>query len=37
VRADGSYLLEWEEFTGYDRFVCRRDKIALLHPDYDGK
>jgi len=37
VRANGTYLLEWEEWAGFDRFVCRRDQIALLHPDYDGK
>ncbi|MGN6537631.1 MAG: hypothetical protein ACTHKQ_18120 [Mesorhizobium sp.] len=37
VRPDGTYLLEWEEWAGFDRFVCRRDQIALLHPDYNGK
>lgn len=37
VRPDGTYLLEWEEWAGLDRFVCRRDQIALLHPDYNGK
>lgn len=37
VREDGVYLLEWEEWKGFAKFVCRREQIALLHPDYDGK
>lgn len=37
VREDGTYLLEWEEWKGFAKFVCRREQIALLHPDYDGK
>jgi hypothetical protein len=37
VRPDGSYLLEWEEWAGFDRFVRRPEQIALLHPAYNGK
>lgn len=37
VKADGTYLLEWEEWKGFAKFVCRREQIALLHPDYDGQ
>jgi hypothetical protein len=37
VRADGTFLLEWEEWKGFAKFVCRREQIALLHPDYDGQ
>lgn len=36
-KGDGLYLLEWEEWEGFDQFLRRREQIALLHPGYDGK
>lgn len=32
IRGDGIYMLEWEEWPGFDRFVCRRDRIAPAAP-----
>lgn len=36
-KGDGVFVLEWEEWEGLDLFIRRREQIALLHPNYDGK